>query len=65
MISPGQARDKHRASTQKDYRLLRQFKDVRSQLLPNPDGKGGVIHVNITRNYTYHVGKQPDAAGKR
>jgi hypothetical protein len=45
--------------------LLRQFKDVRSQLLPNPDGKGGVIHVNITRNYTYHVGKQPDAAGKR
>ena len=30
-----------------------------------PDGKGGIFHVNITRNYTWYVGKDPDADGRR
>ncbi len=34
-----------------------------AQMLPN--GTHGIVHVNITRNYTYTVGKVADVEGRR
>lgn len=41
-----------------------QVMDVRPTLFPAINGTG-VMHVNITRNYTYLVGTQADSAGRR
>eukprot|EP01051_Picozoa_sp_SAG22_P001975 SAG22_NODE_83_length_21704_cov_58.556584_18_plen_362_part_00 len=44
---------------------LWQVKDVRSTMVPAIPPAHGVMNVNITRNYTYTVGKQADSAGRR